>query len=647
MLENQIASIVEEIKKSLENSEGNEKIAEKLQALWTQQRILSADDRERFRAVVDNVYEGVITINSKGRVDSYNLAAETIFGYRADEVIGQNIKMLMPEPYYSEHDGYLANYMGGGEAKIIGLGREVVGRRKDGSVFPLYLAVTQIHEKETPLFIGMVRDISEQKHLEQLKNEFVSTVSHELRTPLTSIRGALSLIESGVMGEVGAKILPLVKIALNNSERLILLINDILDIEKIESGKMNFDLEKVELNSVIEQAVIANEGYAKEHEVKLFFSKENESINVYVDMNRMQQVLTNLISNAVKYSPKNETVNLRTVHNNRWIRIEVMDKGPGIPEEFKKRIFQKFAQADSSDTKKRGGTGLGLNITKTIVEKFGGNIGFLSPKGEGTTFFVNLPILSGTHEEAVHLSQSSDKVLIVEDDHDIATLLRLILENENIQCDIAYNADEAKKMLHQNKYQAMTLDIMLPGQNGISFLEDIRKEKFLKDFPVVIVSAKADTAKNQSGKIALEVVNWINKPIDHTELIASLNKAIGAHTVPRPMILHVEDDLDIASLIKTLLEDVGDVHLALNKAEAISELSKRKYDLILLDMMLPDGTGEEIVDIVNKHVLSVPIIFFSAQEIDNGLKAKVAKTLVKSRTSDTLLVDTIKQVLEH
>jgi len=601
--------------------------------------------QERLQSILDNVYEGIITINSKGIIDSFNLAAEEIFGYKQNEVIGKNVKMLMPEPYHSEHDGYLNNFISTGKAKIIGIGREVRGRRKDSSIFPLFLAVTNIQNHGKPLFVGMVRDLSEQKRLEQLKNEFVSTVSHELRTPLTSIRGSLSLIESGVMGKVNEKVEPLIEIALNNSNRLILLINDILDIEKIESGKMDFNLEIIDLNKIIESCVKANDSFAKEHSVSLNFEKTVSNISVYVDSNRLQQVLTNLISNAVKYSPKNECVTIQLLIKNRKVIVEVKDKGPGIPDSFKKQIFQKFAQADSSDTKQKGGTGLGLSISKAILEKFGGTIGFLSLKDQGTTFFFDLPIITNIECNNNFSFESKGKILLIEDNYDVATLLGMILQKEEISYDIAYTANEAKIFLKKNKYDAMTLDINLPDQDGISFLEEVRLMENLKDLPVIVISAREENKEINS--FSLKIVEWINKPIEEKHLINSLYQVINNNEKKRSKILHIEDDFDIANFVNILLKDLCDITLVTSKKEAIKKLQKRDidYDLILLDMMLPDGSAEDIIPHLKENYINIPIVLFSAQEVNNQLKEQVKKALVKSRTSNLLLIETIKEIL--
>jgi PAS domain S-box-containing protein len=200
---------------------------------------IAEDREERISAVVATVPDGIVTIDSLGNIETFNPAAARIFGYAAEEAIGQNVKFLMPEPYYSEHDGYLKKFAETGEKSIIGNGRDVFGRRKDGSTFPMALSVSEMNVGGKAMFTGVVRDITESQRAEKMKAEFVATVSHELRTPLTSIKGSLGLIRSGSLGELSDKLKSMLDIAYSNSDRLIRLINDILDIEKIEAGKRN------------------------------------------------------------------------------------------------------------------------------------------------------------------------------------------------------------------------------------------------------------------------------------------------------------------------------------------------------------------------------------------------------------------------
>ena len=223
-----------------------------------------------------------------------------------------------------------------------------------------------------------------------MKNEFISTVSHELRTPLTSIRGALGLVANGITGEISAKAKELIDIASNNSIRLINLINDILDIEKIEAGKMEFNIELCNLIPVLEQAVEANSDFARQYSIDVEFECSMPEVKVKVDKSRTIQVLTNLFSNAVKFSRPNSQVKIAVLKQENKVRVLVTNYAYKIPEEFHDRIFQKFAQADSSNTRQKGGTGLGLNISKAIIERMGGQIDFSSNDKE-TTFYFDLP----------------------------------------------------------------------------------------------------------------------------------------------------------------------------------------------------------------------------------------------------------------
>jgi signal transduction histidine kinase len=245
------------------------------------------------------------------------------------------------------------------------------------------------------LFTCMLHDISERKRVERLKSEFISTVSHELRTPLTSIGGALGLIAGGVVGEISEEVRELVDISRVNADRLTALVNDILDIEKLESGQIDLRRCDTDVWSLLQQAMAHNAGYAERFGVRLVLEEETrpaEPVMVFVDPSRLLQVLANLMSNAIKFSPPAGKVVLTLERDAANVKVVVYDQGPGIPEDFRSRIFQKFAQADGTDTRQRGGTGLGLSISKAIVERLGGTIGFEPNPGGGTRFFFSLPI---------------------------------------------------------------------------------------------------------------------------------------------------------------------------------------------------------------------------------------------------------------
>jgi signal transduction histidine kinase len=249
--------------------------------------------------------------------------------------------------------------------------------------------------------IGVALDITEKQKIERLKNEFVSTVSHELRTPLTSIRGSLGLMGGGVAGVLTEQGRTLLDIAIRNSDRLGRLINDILDIEKIESGKMDYVFKELDLRSLLEQALEANRSYGETLGVGFALGRVPDGARIRADEDRLMQVLANLLSNAAKYSPSGENVLLWAERRDAYLRISVLDHGAGIPEEFKRRIFQRFAQADASDTKQKGGTGLGLAVSKAIVEGHQGHMDFEKAEGGGTVFYFEIPELVGGSKDQV------------------------------------------------------------------------------------------------------------------------------------------------------------------------------------------------------------------------------------------------------
>lgn len=310
-------------------------------------------------------------------------------GYTQNEFMNLSYWDLTPQEYEEQEKLQLqmmeqSNRYGPYEKEYI---------RKDGSRYPVLLrGIVVFDTSGKKLIWSIIEDISERKHNEKMKNEFISTVSHELRTPLTSILGSIGLVAGGALGELPEKITNTLKIAINNTERLTSLINDLLEIDKLNAGKLTFDMQKVELISQIETSIINNQSYAEKYKVQLTFLTDVDKVIVKSDPQRLQQVLANLISNAVKFSPENNTVDIQLKVIADKARVEVSDHGAGIPKEFYQHIFTKFAQADSSDTRKRGGTGLGLSISREIIEQMNGNIGFESIEGQGAMFYFEIPV---------------------------------------------------------------------------------------------------------------------------------------------------------------------------------------------------------------------------------------------------------------
>jgi PAS domain S-box-containing protein len=599
------------------------------------------ENEARLAGILDNVLDGIITIGERGTVESFNKSAEKIFLYSADEVIGHNVNMLMPEPYQSEHDGYLRNFMTSGEKKIIGIGREVVGRRKDGTTFPMDLAVSEMQLSGRKMFTGIVRDITERKQMERMKSEFVSTVSHELRTPLTSIRGALGLVLGKFASGLPDKARQLLETANRNSERLTLLINDILDLEKIESGRLEFEFKALDLLAITHQAIIANEGYGQQHEVHLQLVDAPESAIVWGDEHRLLQVFANLISNAVKYSSPLGMVEVSVSRRDGHFRVSVRNYGRGIPAEFRNRIFQRFAQADSSDTREKGGTGLGLSITKAIVERHGGNIDFNSEEGACTEFFFDLPEWQEVIEQ-VPSEDTRPHMLICEDNPDVAMVLSELLEQEGVISDRVATATAALTMLKQKHYRGLLLDLGLPDMDGLTLIQKLRSDETTRNLPIIVVTGRTrEDTKTWDGE-ALAVLDWLQKPIDRDCLSRALNHVM--HNYSRPRILHVEDNIDVVQVTQALLEEDADYTYASSLAMARHELETNHFDLLLLDLTLPDGSGLELLDALSPDT---KVIVFSGLDPNLALKQHVSATLTKATTSNKQLLATIKQVINQ
>ncbi|MDH5484510.1 MAG: PAS domain S-box protein [Gammaproteobacteria bacterium] len=608
-------------------------------------------NRDRLSSILDNMVDGLVTIDEMGLIESFNKAAEHIFGYGSDEVTGKNISMLMPQPYAQEHDGYLANFRTTGIKKIIGIGREVEGLRKDGTTFPLDLAISEVTLGDKRIFSGIIRDITDRKKMEKIKNEFISTVSHELRTPLTSIRGSLGLLNGGAVGELPEQAREMLKIASNNTERLLILINDILDIQKIESGNMAFDFKPLKLTEFLEQALIDNKAYGDQYGVSFKLTQTTEHIQVFADRSRLMQVMSNLLSNAAKFSSAGDTIEITSAIHKDSVRISVTDHGPGIPLEFQPRLFEKFSQSDSSDTRQKGGTGLGLSISKLIAEQHGGRIGFISQQGIGSCFYIDLPriidnITCVTNNLHRQLSATDNaRILIIEDDQDIAALLQRMLLESGFDSDIAYSATDARHLLFDKKnyYQLITLDIMLPDEDGIQLLNSLRQQVETATTPVVVISVKADETRQRLKGGAIGVIDWLSKPIDELRLKQTILAA--TRSPDRPQILHIEDEEDVHKIVATMLDEECELSWAKSYTEASQLLNSGQFDLVLLDIGLPDGNGLDLIKLMEQHDKPPQIIIFSAQNVAKEYADRVNTVLIKSRHSNQQLLDIIHGII--
>ena len=349
------------------------------------------ENEQRIQTIIESAQDPFIGMDFEGRITDWNSQAEKLFGWKRSEVLGRPFAdTVLPPRFVSSTRAALQDFLAHGDAPFVGQTMERVMISRDGSEIPVEAKIGLVDTGKLRLFSAFVQDISRRKEVERLKNEFISTVSHELRTPMTAIYASLSLLESGMAGDLPDDAQRLIGISSKSCERLIRLINDVLDVEKIQSGLMQYDMQRQPLRPLVEQAIRDTGAFASGLGVHIEFAAGAEPV-VLADADRIVQVSVNLLSNAAKFSPPAGVVDVRVDLVDGMARVVVTDRGAGVPEGFRKRVFERFAQADGSDRRQKGGTGLGLNICRSIIQAHQGRIDFRSEPG-CTEFFFELPL---------------------------------------------------------------------------------------------------------------------------------------------------------------------------------------------------------------------------------------------------------------
>jgi PAS domain S-box-containing protein len=479
---------------------------------------------ELFRRLSSAASEG-IAIVLDDRVIEANNAFGRLLGYDLEEVLGRPLlSFFAPE----SHEG-VARHI----ALVSEKPYDMRGRHKDGSTFDIEVIVRRIVYRDRPALGCVMRDIRERKEVDRLKSEFVSIVSHELRTPLTSIRGSLGLMEAGAVGELPPKARELARIARQNADRLIRLINDILDLEKIEAGKIQLQIAALDPADLVESTVAELRGMAQLYKVSLRAGIDCRD-RVAGDRDRVVQVLTNLLSNAIKFSTEGGTVTVTlTTRTPGFLRFAVRDQGQGIAPEQRARLFIPFEQLEEANTRRRGGTGLGLAISRSLVEQQGGRIGVDSALGQGSEFWFELPLVPapGMGDAPTAIDNSPPGVLVVEDDDAVARVLGIMLQRDGHSFIRAGTLAEARNVLTSRRPSVILLDMKLPDGSGLELLDHLAVTAGLEQLPVVVLSGVEPTFDHRTRSD--RVVEWLIKPFAERELLRALRDALG-EAAPQP-----------------------------------------------------------------------------------------------------------------
>jgi GAF domain-containing protein/DNA-binding response OmpR family regulator/nitrogen-specific signal transduction histidine kinase len=615
--------------------------ANQVGAMLKQQRVEAA----KSQAILEGVADGVMVSDDEGRVILFNAAAEHVLEIPREQVLGRSTKEMLGlygsqgRSWLAAIDEWAANPRGHAPGDFTAEELTVGDRIVSVHVSPVIMGAEYLGT------VSVFRDVTAEVEADRAKSEFVSTVSHELRTPMTSIKGYADLLLMGAVGELADQQEHFVTIIRNNADRLTALVNDLLDISRIETGRVELNLRAVSMSEVVKSVMATLEARAQERDLELRVDIPEDLPAVWGDSDRITQILTNLVGNAIQYTPSGGSICTSARVNQRMLEVAVADTGIGISEENLEKVFDRFFRADNPFVQETSGTGLGLAITTSLVRMHGGDIWVESEVGEGSTFSFTLP-LARTMAEVAAESDVSLSVLVVEDDADVADLIRLHLESQGYQVVIAGRGDEALRLANEMQPDLITLDIRLPDADGFDVLRELSENPATKDIPVVIVSVVASFEES----LRLGAVGYVGKPIDDQALLETVQRVLDQ----KGLILVVEDDQDNQVLIRNALKQEGfNVRTTRRGRRVLRMARESRPALILLDMQLEDMDGYQVLRNLkaDADTQDIPIVVITGslsqeQLRDDVLALGAARFLTKPFAVEELIHE-ITAVLVH
>jgi PAS domain S-box-containing protein len=619
--------------------------------------------RARVQAILDGVVDGVVTINKEGRILQWSTGAERLFGYTVEEAVGADVTLLMPRPHHAVHDRYINPFLTTGSATISGTGGELTAIRKDGTEFPVELAVNEVRANGEILFTGILRDLTERKRAEAAliqareqaesanvaKSKFLATMSHEIRTPMNGILGMANLLAGSSLSERQRR---LVASLSGSGQALLVIINDILDLSKIEAGRFelfgsNFDPRDV----LAEVAAVFCERCAATNLELVYFIAEDVPSRLHGDPVRLRQVIINLVGNAIKFTERGEVLLEVTVaqleESNVVLSVSVEDTGIGIEASKRDKVFESFHQLDNSITRSRGGSGLGLTISKQLVELMGGKIGLESEVGRGSRFYFT--IRCGAPEAGETPQRQLTKplrVLLVDTNAVSAHVMSLYLGSWNADVAAAATAEEALDTLAEalathRPFDAAIVDAKGLGDAGIALAHRLHDEGAAT--PVVLLLGMDITLSDEAldGVGAVDMFTKPARPNDLFEVLNAIAQGKGSDERARRIakrnaqsrrpqfeaqILVAEDNPVNQDVAVGLLQSLGcRVVTAPNGRSAVQSFAQEKFDLILMDCEMPIVDGLEATKRIRKledlakaqggKVTHIPIVALTAHAL--------------------------------
>ncbi|HEY73129.1 MAG: hypothetical protein DRJ03_22780 [Chloroflexi bacterium] len=605
-------NVLSQIATAIGNAEVYRLISEQAQEMGLMLR-RQQEEGTRSQAILTSIADGVVVNDTEGRVILVNPVAERILGVPAADLLSEDLRGFFS--FLSTED----------EREAVAAMEKLLNAQvpEAAKTFKMRLTVDNriIHASMSPVltqrndFLGVVtilRDITKEVEADRAKTEFVSTVSHELRTPMTAIKGYTDLIHAGAAGPINENQRRFLSIIRSNTDRLTALINDLLDISRIETGRVRFETKPLQIGEVVADVVNVLAGQAEENDQTLTYEVVAGIPDVMGDHDRLTQMLTNLIGNAIRYTPQGGEIEVRVYPVEGAVRVDVRDTGIGIDSEDMGHLFERFYRSDHPLVQEKRGTGLGLSIVKMFVEMHGGRIWVESEPGAGSTFTFILPVSVRSGEmEGVSASPSLTArlrtVLVVDDERDLAELVQRQLETGGYQVSILGRGGPVIAWVQENQPDLIILDLILPDMDGLDVLSALKDNPVTADIPVIAFTIKQDDGTAWD----LGVADYLTKPIEADDLLASVEKAL----TWQGRVLIVEDDPDTVGLLAATMRQIGFTSLvAADGYEALTLARRYRPNLILLDLRLPGMDGFETLTHLKRDTVTqtVPIIAVSA-----------------------------------